>query len=98
MELIRKHKNIEEILKNIDTKKYAPPENWLFREARTLFMEPEAEFEKKNFFHSFLVENCKHFLDITKIVNKFDTFSRIFLKFLEFSRKIKKIQKGIRKY
>jgi len=41
IELIRKHKNIEAILKAIDTKKYVPPENWLYREARNLFKYPE---------------------------------------------------------
>lgn len=40
-ELIKKHKNIETILQNIDQKKYPPPENWLFKEARHLFAEPE---------------------------------------------------------
>jgi len=40
-ELIKKHKNIETILQNIDQKKYPPPENWLYKEARHLFAEPE---------------------------------------------------------
>ncbi|XP_044264565.1 flap endonuclease 1 [Tribolium madens] len=41
IELIKKHKSIEEILKNIDVKKYPPPENWNFEGARLLFEEPE---------------------------------------------------------
>lgn len=40
-ELIQKHKSIEEIIKNIDTKKYDIPENWNFERARELFKEPE---------------------------------------------------------
>lgn len=41
IELVRNHKNIETILENIDTKKYPPPENWMYKEARRLFKEPE---------------------------------------------------------
>jgi flap endonuclease-1 len=40
-ELIKKHKSIEEIIKNIDTKKYEIPENWNYQRARELFVEPE---------------------------------------------------------
>ncbi|KAH9507531.1 Elongation of fatty acids protein 2 [Bulinus truncatus] len=41
MELIRQHRNIEEIIKHLDKKKYTIPEDWLFQEARKLFQEPE---------------------------------------------------------
>lgn len=41
IELISTHKNIENILKNIDSKKYIPPEDWNFEGARQLFKEPE---------------------------------------------------------
>jgi len=41
IELLRTHKSIETILEKIDTKKYVPPENWPFDEARRLFKEPE---------------------------------------------------------
>ncbi len=40
-ELIKKHENIETILENIDTKKYAPVENWQYKDARRLFVDPE---------------------------------------------------------
>ena len=40
-ELIKQHKSIEEILKNIDTKKYTVPEDWVYKEARELFLSPE---------------------------------------------------------
>uniref|UniRef100_A0A915BLT3 Flap endonuclease 1 n=1 Tax=Parascaris univalens TaxID=6257 RepID=A0A915BLT3_PARUN len=40
-ELIQKHKTIENVLNNIDTEKYPVPENWQYREARRLFMNPE---------------------------------------------------------
>ncbi|ORY41033.1 flap endonuclease 1 [Rhizoclosmatium globosum] len=38
--LIKEHKNIETILKHIDTKKYAIPEDWPYKEARELFKTP----------------------------------------------------------
>ncbi|RZC42933.1 flap endonuclease 1, partial [Asbolus verrucosus] len=41
IELMKKHGNIEDILKNIDQKKYPPPEDWNFEGARNLFYEPE---------------------------------------------------------
>ncbi|XP_022094508.1 flap endonuclease 1-like [Acanthaster planci] len=41
IDLIQKHKSIDEILKNIDTKKHPPPEDWLYKEARQLFMKPD---------------------------------------------------------
>ncbi|CAH2326239.1 flap endonuclease 1 [Pelobates cultripes] len=41
IELIRQHKSIEEVMDNIDLKKYPVPENWLHKEARQLFLKPE---------------------------------------------------------
>ncbi|XP_044126120.1 flap endonuclease 1 [Bufo gargarizans] len=41
IDLIRQHKSIEEMMDNIDLKKYPVPENWLHKEARQLFLEPE---------------------------------------------------------
>lgn len=40
-ELIQKHKSIENILENIDTKKYHIPENWKYKECRNLFQKPD---------------------------------------------------------
>lgn len=40
VELIEQHKSIEEILKNIDTKKYIVPEDWNYQQARQLFINP----------------------------------------------------------
>ncbi|KAK3086131.1 hypothetical protein FSP39_013971 [Pinctada imbricata] len=40
-DLIKQHKNIEEILKHLDSKKYTVPEDWMFKEARRLFQEPD---------------------------------------------------------
>uniref|UniRef100_A0A1I7Y9V9 Flap endonuclease 1 n=1 Tax=Steinernema glaseri TaxID=37863 RepID=A0A1I7Y9V9_9BILA len=40
-ELMQQYGSIEKILENIDTKKYPPPENWKFAEARQLFLHPE---------------------------------------------------------
>ncbi|XP_062376924.1 flap endonuclease 1 [Sardina pilchardus] len=41
IDLIKQHGSIEEILDNIDLKKYPPPEDWLYKEARGLFLKPE---------------------------------------------------------
>lgn len=41
IDLIRQHKTLEDILKNVDTKKYPPPENWNYEGARELFVNPE---------------------------------------------------------
>ena len=41
VELIRQYRNIETILKNLDTKKYSVPEDWPYTEARRLFKEPD---------------------------------------------------------
>jgi flap endonuclease-1 len=41
IDLITEHKTIENVLAKIDTNKYVPPENWLFKEARQLFINPE---------------------------------------------------------
>lgn len=38
--LIREHKNIETILKNIDTSRYPIPERWPYKDARELFFNP----------------------------------------------------------
>lgn len=50
-ELVKKHKNIEAILENIDQTKYPPPQDWMYKEARRLFREPEvaagSEFDLK---------------------------------------------------
>jgi len=41
LDLIKQHRNIETILKNIDTKKFAVPDDWAYEQARKLFKEPE---------------------------------------------------------
>merc|ERR1712154_591069 len=41
IELIQKYKNIETVVKNIDTAKYTIPESWPYERARELFKEPE---------------------------------------------------------
>lgn len=43
IELIRKHKSIETVLENLDKKKFPVPENWLYKEARKLFLEPDVK-------------------------------------------------------
>ncbi|CAD5115658.1 DgyrCDS4614 [Dimorphilus gyrociliatus] len=54
IELIKQHRNIETILKHLDSKKYTIPEDWMFKEARKLFQTPEVthgddlEVSKKN--------------------------------------------------
>ncbi|TRY56600.1 hypothetical protein DNTS_003513 [Danionella cerebrum] len=41
IDLIKQHGSIEEILENIDPSKYPAPEEWLYKEARGLFLAPE---------------------------------------------------------
>ncbi|XP_004927283.1 flap endonuclease 1 [Bombyx mandarina] len=41
IDLIRQHRTLDEVLKNIDTEKYQPPTDWDYERARSLFMEPE---------------------------------------------------------
>jgi len=43
VDLIRQHKNIETIIKNIDTCKYTVPEDWPYERARELFQKPEVK-------------------------------------------------------
>ncbi|CAG8488496.1 7798_t:CDS:10 [Cetraspora pellucida] len=41
VELIKKHKTLEGVISNLDTKKYPIPEDWQYDEARELFRNPE---------------------------------------------------------
>ncbi|XP_066998562.2 flap endonuclease 1 isoform X2 [Anabrus simplex] len=41
MELIKQYHNLETIIEQLDPKKYPIPEDWLYKEARQLFLEPE---------------------------------------------------------
>lgn len=41
IDLIKEHKTIEKVLEKIDTDKYQVPENWMYKEARELFIHPE---------------------------------------------------------
>jgi len=41
IELMRQYKSLESIIENLDTKKYQIPEDWPYKEARRLFIEPE---------------------------------------------------------
>ncbi|XP_031570948.1 flap endonuclease 1-like [Actinia tenebrosa] len=41
IDLIQQHRSIEEVIKHIDSNKYTPPENWLYKEARELFKNPD---------------------------------------------------------
>lgn len=36
-----KHRSIEEVIANLDEKKYTVPENWPYKEARRLFKTPD---------------------------------------------------------
>ena len=40
-DLIDKYRCIEKVIENLDTKKYAVPENWPYVEARRLFKTPD---------------------------------------------------------
>jgi len=39
--LIKKHRNLETIIKELDPKKYPIPEDWHYKEARELFRNPD---------------------------------------------------------
>jgi 5'-3' exonuclease len=41
MDLIKQHRNLETILDNIDRNKYSITDDWLYSEARQIFLEPE---------------------------------------------------------
>lgn len=41
VDLIKQHRNLEKIIKTIDTKKYTLPEDWPYERARELFKEPD---------------------------------------------------------
>ncbi|VVC40698.1 XPG-I domain,XPG/Rad2 endonuclease,PIN domain-like,Flap endonuclease 1,5'-3' exonuclease, C-terminal [Cinara cedri] len=41
IELMRQYKSLENIIENLDVKKYQIPENWPFKDARRLFIDPE---------------------------------------------------------
>ncbi|TPX45177.1 hypothetical protein SeLEV6574_g04024 [Synchytrium endobioticum] len=41
IELIKKHKSLDDIVKNLDKKKYPIPEDWPYQEARKLFLDAE---------------------------------------------------------
>ncbi|CAG8556584.1 4980_t:CDS:10 [Dentiscutata erythropus] len=45
VELIKKHKTLEGIINNLDTKKYPIPEDWQYDEARELFRNPEIKWK-----------------------------------------------------
>jgi flap endonuclease-1 len=41
IDLVKEHKSIDKIIEKIDKEKYPIPENWLYKEARELFLNPE---------------------------------------------------------
>lgn len=47
IDLIKQHRNLETILKSIDRKKYSVAEDWMYKEARQLFLEPEVTDPEK---------------------------------------------------
>ncbi|XP_015429599.1 PREDICTED: flap endonuclease 1 [Dufourea novaeangliae] len=47
IELIKTHRSLENIVENLDTKKYSIPEDWNYKQARILFQEPEVTNPEK---------------------------------------------------
>ncbi|PNF17060.1 hypothetical protein B7P43_G00847 [Cryptotermes secundus] len=47
IDLIKQHRNLETVLKNVDRKKYSVAEDWMYKEARQLFLEPEVTDPEK---------------------------------------------------
>lgn len=70
MELIKQHRNLETVLKNIDKKKYSVAEDWMYKEARQLFQEPEVTEPEKievSFAHSSSTSCSSSAIDISGI-------------------------------
>ncbi|XP_055346726.1 flap endonuclease 1-like [Paramacrobiotus metropolitanus] len=42
-ELIKKHSTLEEVLKNLDKKRYPVPEDWPYQQVRQLFQQPDVQ-------------------------------------------------------
>lgn len=61
IELLQKHKTIENLLEKLDKSKYQIPEEWGYQEARKLFLNPEVAdlntIEVSNFFSTVLFLN-----------------------------------------
>ncbi|XP_023221977.1 flap endonuclease 1-like [Centruroides sculpturatus] len=47
IELIRQYRSIDDIIEKLDKKKYQIPENWMYKEARELFLNPEVTDPKE---------------------------------------------------
>lgn len=47
LDLMKKHRSIEAILKHLDKSKYPPPEEWNFEGARQLFAEPKVDLSEE---------------------------------------------------
>lgn len=47
IDLIREHKSIDKIIEKIDKEKYTVPENWMYKEARELFLKPDVTDPEK---------------------------------------------------
>ncbi|KDR22281.1 Flap endonuclease 1-B [Zootermopsis nevadensis] len=47
IDLIKQHRNLETVLKNIDKNKYSVAEDWMYTEARQLFLEPQVTDPEK---------------------------------------------------
>lgn len=83
---MREFKSLESILENLDTKKYQVPEDWPFKEARRLFIEPEITdpetLEVKLFFS--ICVNCifKLLVMLTQILNYVVQFKYKILKLI----------------
>merc|ERR1711997_250848 len=41
LKAMQEHRSIEKVIENLDKKKYTVPENWMFAEARRLFINPD---------------------------------------------------------
>jgi flap endonuclease-1 len=66
VELIDKHKSLEEIIRTLDPKKYPIPDDWMYNEARQLFLNPEVldpkDIDVNIYFILFFFINIRFFL------------------------------------
>lgn len=73
IELIQQYKSIENIVKNIDTKKYGIPEDWNYEKARELFKSPDVTDPESFDVSIFLyISSLKFFVDQIFILAQMD--------------------------
>ncbi|KOB63609.1 Flap endonuclease 1, partial [Operophtera brumata] len=80
IELIRQHRSIEAVLKNIDTAKYPPPEDWNYERARELFIQPDIKDAKElEIGPKRAIELIRQHRSIEAVLKNIDTAKELFI-------------------